>query len=74
MFTENLNVDVVQEQIDLLYAQEEVSVSQPVNQGQKDWKFFTYDDFYLTWEFYDAIVHELAMSTIVNILSVTVVG
>ncbi|CAB9519465.1 Pick C1-like protein 1 [Seminavis robusta] len=74
MYTENLNLDVVQDQIDFLHAQVNVTTSQPVNQGRENWAFFSYDDFYLTWEFYDSIVQEWIITTIVGIIAVTVVG
>jgi len=72
VFAKNLDMDVVQDQLDLLHEQEEVSLNQPINEGT-EWAFFLHDDFFLTWEFYDAIVRELILTTIVGVVAVTAV-
>ena len=75
LYAEKLNVDDVDEQTDLLHAQKEVTANQPVNKEKPDeWSFFTYDDLYLTWEFYDAIIKEWIFTTIVGVIAVTTVG
>jgi len=48
---DNLDLDVVREQIEALEEQRSVSERQPINQGQDDWPFFTFDQTYNIWEF-----------------------
>lgn len=74
MFVDDLDLDVVDEQIRLLNLQRDITRAQPINQGRSDWAFFTFDNLYLTWEFYDAVVGEWIASTISGVLCVTFVA
>jgi hypothetical protein len=76
LYAEKIDMDDIQEKLDLLHAQQDVTASQPANNiaSNDEWSFFTYDDFYLTWEFYDAIVGEWIYTTIVGLVAVTAVG
>ena len=74
LYADELDLNVVSQQIDLLLDQREVTAAQPVNQDRKDWAFFTYDDLYLTWEFYNAIVGEWIFTTITGVVAVTAIG
>ena len=43
------DLKVVKDQIKLLKDQRAVSARQPINQGKKDWSFFTVDSIYFLW-------------------------
>lgn len=74
LFVVQLDWDDVDDQIELLHGQEQVSMSQPVNQDHSDWAFFSHDDFYLTWEFYAAIEQEFIFTAVVGVVAVTAIG
>jgi len=74
VYMNNINDDIVVELIDALEDQRAVSASQSINQGKKDWSFFTYSSVYLIWEFYSVAVEELILSTILGVVSVSVVA
>ena len=70
----NLDIDNVQEQMEALADQRAVSRRQPVNQGQDEWRFFSYDEVYNIWEFYTASVEELITTTILGVISVSAIA
>lgn len=70
----NVDPEDVQEQIDAINAQRDVTKAQPINQGQSDWRFFSYDSLYNIWEFYSVAVQELIFTTIIGVVAVTVVS
>ncbi len=74
VYMNNINDDIVTELIEALEDQRDLSSQQPVNNGKKDWSFFTYSELYLIWEFYSVAVNELTMSTILGVVSVTVLS
>ena len=52
MYLREFDLDDVQSQVDLLFAQSDISASQPVNQlpqNKANWAFFTFDTFYTYW-------------------------
>lgn len=65
---------VVQEQTKALNDQRAVTEAQIVNQDKEDWSFFTFDDLYYMWEFYDVAVSELKVTTIIGIFSVSLLS
>jgi hypothetical protein len=68
---DNVSIEDIAEQIDALDDQREVSAAQPINQGQAEYKFFTYDAVYNIWEFYASSVEELILTTILGVISLT---
>lgn len=68
---DNVDVEDVTEQIDTLQEQDQVTASQTINQGQRDWPFFTYGGMYDIWEFYATSVSELTFNTIMGVIAVT---
>ena len=58
----------------VLNDQRAVTVAQPLNEGQKDFRMFTFADLYFLWEFYSVAVDELIVTTIAGVVSVTVVA
>ncbi|CAB9526306.1 Pick type protein homolog 1B [Seminavis robusta] len=73
-YAENVDLKVVKDQIGILQAQREVTARQPINQGTKDWSFFTFDRVYFIWEFYAVAVEELIYTTISGVAAVCAVG
>lgn len=69
-----IDFDNVQEQIKMLNDQRAVSYAQPANEGQDDFRMFTFTDLYFLWEFYSVAVRELAITTIVGVVAVTLVA
>ena len=70
------NVDSTQLKtgIDALKDQREKSREQAVNQNSGDWSFFTFAPIYLQYEFLRITPEELAQSTVVGIISVSVMS
>jgi Niemann-Pick C1 protein len=68
---DNVNPEDVNIQIDAILDQRMVSKAQPINQGEKNWSFFTYDSVYNIWEFYSVCAEELTLTTIVGVVAVT---
>lgn len=68
---DNINWEEVKPQIKALEDQHKVTEAQAINQGRKDWAFFTYDAIYDIWEFYRVSARELAFTSIVGICAVT---
>jgi len=71
LYFDNVDVEDVNDQIDTLDDQRAVSKRQPVNQGESDWRFFSYDGIYNIWEFYAVSVEELIFTTIIGVVAVT---
>jgi Niemann-Pick C1 protein len=71
---DNIDLQVIKQQIDALEAQRKVTKAQPINQGQKDWAFFTFDGIYNIWEFYAVSVDELIITTVTGVAAVTTVA
>eukprot|EP00977_Amphora_coffeiformis_P002508 scaffold470_cov194-Amphora_coffeaeformis.AAC.1 len=55
-----------------LRQQREISAMAPINSGKGDWSFFSYDDLYNIWEFYNVSVSELALTTVASVVAVSV--
>jgi Niemann-Pick C1 protein len=68
---DNVNLDDINLQIDALQDQRMVSKAQSINQGAKDFFFFTYDGVYNIWEFYSVCAQEIALTTIIGVVAVT---
>lgn len=68
---DSIELGDVNGQIDALEDQRAIISVQPVNQGEKDWKFFTFDGVYNIWEFYAVSSDELTLTTIVGVVAVT---
>jgi predicted RND superfamily exporter protein len=69
---DNVDLDDVNEQISALQDQRMITKAQPINQGAKEFSFFTYDPYlYYRWEFYAACAQELALTTIIGVVAVT---
>lgn len=71
---DELDLEDVNQQIDALEDQREVTRDQAINEGKDDWPFFTYDGIYQIWEFYAVSVDELVWTTVYGVLSVTAVA
>lgn len=78
VFVDMDNVDSknVQQQVDTLNLQRQISVEQPINKGlsQEHLAFFTYFSEYKMWEFYVTCVKELSFSAVAGVLSVTTIA
>jgi predicted RND superfamily exporter protein len=68
---DNVDIEDVNLLIDALLDQRRVSKAQAINEGRKDWNFFTYHERYNIWEFYSVSAEELMMTTIVGVVAVT---
>ena len=64
---DKVNEKDVNQQVDVLFEQREISRGQTVNIGASRFPFFTYDDAYNQWEFYSVAVDELILSTIIGV-------
>jgi len=71
IFFDNVDIEDVNDQIDTLQDQRAVSKRQPINAGEKDWNFFSYDGIYNIWEFYAVSAEELMFTTIMGVAAVT---
>ncbi|CAB9514752.1 Pick C1-like protein 1 [Seminavis robusta] len=74
VFLSKIDFDHVQSQIKMLDDQRAVAVVQPLNEGQENFRMFTFADLYFLWEFYSVAVDELIATTIAGVVSVTVVA
>ena len=70
----NSYLEKVQDQIDLLRDQREVTNDQPINQGRDREAFFTFNHLYAIWEFYRICVAELIGTTVSSVLAVSLVA
>jgi Niemann-Pick C1 protein len=68
---DNVDIEDANLLINALLDQRKVGKAQGINQGRKDWAFFTYDPLYNIWEFYSASAQELMLTTIVGVVAVT---
>ncbi|CAB9530727.1 Pick C1-like protein 1 [Seminavis robusta] len=68
---DNHDYSDVKETVDALEMQEEISANQTVNQGRKDWAFFTWAEDYYIWEFYRVSPKELILTTLLGTASVS---
>mmetsp|Transcript_30078 Transcript_30078/g.35735 ORF Transcript_30078/g.35735 Transcript_30078/m.35735 type:complete len:571 (+) Transcript_30078:3-1715(+) len=64
----------VNNQIDALKDQRDVSASQPLNQNVKDWAFFTFQNLYYIWSLYEIAFYELLLTTLFGITAVSIIG
>ena len=71
---DNVDIEDVNYQIDTLKDQRSVTSRQPINAGQSDWRFFSYDGIYDIWEFYAVSVDELILTTVLGVVAVTAVA
>lgn len=74
IYMDSVDVEDVREQMDALDEEVAVTSRQPVNRGQDQWSFFSYDGVYNIWEFYAVSVDELIFTTIVGVACVSVVA
>lgn len=74
VYLRNVDFDEVESQIAMLNDQRAVSAAQPMNQGELDWKMFTFTDLYFLWEFYSVAVKELIYTTIAGVVAVALVA
>ena len=74
LIMDNVNAGDVVSQVGALEAQREVTSSQPINQGRKDWAFFTLEGAYFIWEFYAVAPDELTLTTIYGVVAVTAIA
>lgn len=70
-YMDNVDLQDADSQVDALLDQRSVSERQPVNQGQEDWAFFTYESIYNIFEFYAVSVREVIYTTVLGVASVT---
>jgi Niemann-Pick C1 protein len=68
---DHIDLEDIKQQIDALEEQRKVTKMQPINQGQKDWAFFTFEGIYNIWEFYAVSVDELIITTVTGVTAVT---
>jgi Niemann-Pick C1 protein len=68
---DHIDLEDIKQQIDALEEQRKVTKMQPINQGQKDWAFFTFEGIYNIWEFYAVSVDELIITTVTGVAAVT---
>ena len=68
---DNVDTEDVNDQIDALKDQRSVTSRQPINTGQSEWRFFSYDGIYDIWEFYAVSVDELILTTVLGVVAVT---
>jgi Niemann-Pick C1 protein len=68
---DHIDLEDIKQQIDALEEQRKVIKMQPINQGQKDWAFFTFEGIYNIWEFYAVSVDELIITTVTGVAAVT---
>jgi Patched family len=48
-YVNGVDLGVVKDQIQALQAQQAVTARQPINQGKKNWSFFTFDQIFFIW-------------------------
>ena len=70
----SVDLSVVQDQIDTISSQREITMEQPINQGKDELAFFMFNDIFFVWEFYLRCVNELFSTTIIGVLAVTAVA
>jgi len=70
---DNVDIEDVTEQIDTLKDQRAITEAQPINKGESDFLFFTYDGNYNIWEFYAVSADEIMLTTLTSIAAVTAV-
>lgn len=71
---DGVDQDIVKEAIDALEDQREVSANQEINQGQKDWRFFSFSENYYIWEFYAVAVDEIIKTSVIGVVAVSAVA
>lgn len=72
---DNVNILVVKDQIEALQAQRAVTHDQPINKGYENrLRFFSYENEFQIWQFYEATATELRDSTLASIGAVTAIS
>jgi Niemann-Pick C1 protein len=71
---DNLDMQEINQQIDALEDQRKVTKAQQINQGCKDWAFFTFSSLYIRWDLYIVTVKEMITTTVIGVIAVTVVA
>lgn len=74
IYMDNFDWDVIKEQTKALSDQRHVTENQLINKGTPDWPFFSFDETYYIWEFYEVAVSEMKITTIVGVISVSVLS
>jgi Patched family len=73
LFLRNVDLTDVEDQVDMLYGQREVTEEQRVNQGIKNYKFFSFDKIFFYWELYAQAVTELTFTIFSGVVAVAFV-
>lgn len=71
---DRVNLNDVNNQIEALSDQRNVTRAQPVNANLKEWAFFTYDTLYDLWELYLVLIDELILTTVIGVVAVAAVA
>lgn len=78
LYVRHLDLTDVQDQIDLLIDQREITVNHAMNKAEhiinNQFNFFTFDELYFYWELYATIVGELIFTMISCIIVVSVIA
>jgi len=75
LLSTNVDITNVTSQLEARVAEREVSSNFHANIGQHpEFNFFSFDDFYLYWEFFSVCVEELAFSIVTGIIAVTLIA
>lgn len=73
LFLRNLDLTVVEDQIDFLHGQREITQRQPMNQDVEEPKAFSFDSIYFYWELYAQAVDELTFTIVSGVMAVAFV-
>ncbi|CAB9512413.1 Pick C1-like protein 1 [Seminavis robusta] len=74
LFMKHLDLQDVEEQTKMLLDQRRLSRDQLENQGTSEFAFFSFDIWYIIWEFYNVALNELILTTIGGIVAVSIVA
>ena len=74
LFLREIDMKDIQDQMNMLMDQREITKAQPINEGKSELAFFTFDDLYFFWEHYAIVVDELIFTTVSCVIVVTVVA
>ena len=73
LFLRNVDLTNVNDQIDMLTGQRDVTFQQPINRDQEELKFFSFDTIFFYWELYAQAVDELIFTILSGVVAVTLV-
>ncbi|CAB9519398.1 Pick C1-like protein 1 [Seminavis robusta] len=69
--TSNYDIDT---QIDTYQLQQQVALSQPVNQVKDEWAFFLFTPYFFGWELHLVMMEELLTSLVLGLISVMIIS